>query len=107
MRRRPSRPVGRATDREAGYAYVAATGAIGPALGRTQADVGAVVTLVITRLADDGARSASMLVPGTLRPIVDVLLRRGFRIGPVPLVYMSSRGAGGFRLQVFSQDGGL
>ncbi len=90
-----------------GYAYIANDGTIGPALGRTPRDLRSVIGLSMTRLAETGSRSANVLVPGTLRPVLDGLFRAGFRIGPVPLFFMASSPAPGFRLQAFSPDGVL
>ena len=90
-----------------GYAYIANDGTIGPALGRTPRDLRSVIGHSMGRLAETGSRSANVLVPGTLRPVLDGLFRAGFRIGPVPLFFMASSPAPGFRLQAFSPDGVL
>ena len=59
----------------------------------------------MTRLAEAGCRSVSILVPGVVQPVMDLLLSSGFRVRPVPLLYMASAAPGGFRGQVFSPDG--
>lgn len=97
----------RTAGRVVGYGYAASDGAIGPAIGRSPSDVRAVIGLAMARLAEEGCASASVLVPGTLRPVVDRLLTSQFRIGAVPLIYMASGPVGGFRLQPFSPDGVL
>lgn len=96
-----------ADGRLVGYAYIAADGTIGPALGRTARDLQRVIAASMARLADAGERLATVHVVGTVRPVVDGLLRAGFRIGPVPLFFMASSPSAGFRLQAFSPDGVL
>jgi ribosomal protein S18 acetylase RimI-like enzyme len=90
-----------------GYAYIATDGTIGPALGRTPLDLRTVIAHSMARLAETDARSATVHVVGTVRPVIDGLLRAGFRIGPVPLFFMASSPSPGFRLQAFSPDGVL
>jgi GNAT superfamily N-acetyltransferase len=80
----------------AGYAYIAATGHIGP-LAVTQPDAtGAAFRTALRLAADIGAPQVSAFVPGAADAALRVAIKSGMRIG-FPMLLMSSRDFGDWR----------
>lgn len=80
----------------AGYAYVAATGHIGP-LAVTQPDMaGTAFRTALQLVADMGAPRASAFIPGIADDALSVAIQNGMRI-TFPMLLMSSRDFGDWR----------
>jgi hypothetical protein len=82
-----SRDAGR-TDSHDAYAYVFPGGEIGPVAGRTPAAAAAALAQALAH-ADGDVR---VRIPGTARSLVEVALRAGLRLDPVPGLLLLSPG---------------
>lgn len=73
----------------AGYSYAFGSGHIGPVAGRTPELAAAVLAAELARAEGD----VRIRVPGSAPGLVEVALRAGLRLGPVPGLLLLSRGA--------------
>lgn len=76
-------------DGPVGYAYAGATG-IGPAVGRDEMALAAVIDAALGWLHARGRTKASLKLPGSARAILAVLLNRGFRYDHILLIGTSA-----------------
>ncbi|MSQ37507.1 MAG: GNAT family N-acetyltransferase [Chloroflexi bacterium] len=74
-----------------GYAYVSASGQVGPVAVRFPRELPHVLSASLRSAAERGATHASLVVPGHCRTAIAYLLRNGFRYGESINLLLASR----------------